>query len=384
MGRSPAERPNVVVIVTDDQRAETLRVMTRVRRLLGSRGATFRRSYVNFALCCPSRASLLDGRSTRTTTASSGNTPPEGGFEVFQELHGSSNLADRGSHGAGYWTALVGKYFNGYGERRSPVRPGGLGRVDRQHAARPARLRLHAQPRRAADRSRQRPRGLQGGRAQRRGGPGDRPPRAGRAAVLPDARLHRAARRGPEGKPAAAARLHRGGEASSALRARVRLGSAPDAPRIQRGERLRQASRGQEPLADRPGRTARSGAHLPLLPGVPLAVDDGVGRIVAELKRQGELADTLIVFTSDNGLFFGEHRILTGKVRHYEPASRVPLVMRGPGVRPGTRVGEPVMNVDLATNLLEAAGADPPDPLDWKRSLLPLAAGNQAPSLDLC
>ena len=320
--------------------------------------------------------------STRTTTASSGNTPPEGGFEVFQELHGSSNLAivarttratgRRSSASTSTATASDDPRFvpAGWDEWIASTPPGQ--RVYDYTLNHDGRLIDHGS------------------------GPGDF-----KEDVLSDAAVRVIARRAPAEQPffltLAYTAPHVGGpkvsrqpphdcigaaKPCSALRARVRLGPAPDAPGFNEANvsdkppGVRNLSRIGP--AERRDLVRTYRCYLESL----LAVDDGVGRIVAELKRQGELADTLIVFTSDNGLFFGEHRILTGKVRHYEPASRVPLVMRGPGVRPGTRVGEPVMNVDLAPTILEAAGADPPDPLDG-RSLLPLAAGNEAPSRDL-
>ena len=86
-----------------------------------------------------------------------------------------------------------------------------------------------------------------------------------------------------------------------------------------------------------------------------LAVDEAVGRIVAALKRKGELSRTLIVFTSDNGFLHGEHRIPIGKERPYEPSTRVPLVMRGPGVPAGLRLRQPVANIDLAPTIVAAA-----------------------------
>ena len=73
-----------------------------------------------------------------------------------------------------------------------------------------------------------------------------------------------------------------------------------------------------------------------------LSVDDGVRRIIDALSASGELGDTLIVFTSDNGFFHGEHRVQSGKNRVYEEAIRVPLVIRGPEVPAGVTVGDTV------------------------------------------
>jgi len=98
-----------------------------------------------------------------------------------------------------------------------------------------------------------------------------------------------------------------------------------------------------------------------------------VARIVRALERSGELENTLILFTSDNGYFQGEHRIKGGKIRLYEEATRVPLLMRGPGVPRGRRVGELVANIDLASTVAAVAHARPGRVLDG-RSLLSVAA----------
>ena len=88
-----------------------------------------------------------------------------------------------------------------------------------------------------------------------------------------------------------------------------------------------------------------------------LAVDDAVAAVVGALARTGRLDSTYILFTSDNGFFQGEHRIVKGKYLAYDPASHVPLMIRGPGIAPGTVSRELVANTDLAPTLLDATGA---------------------------
>ena len=105
-----------------------------------------------------------------------------------------------------------------------------------------------------------------------------------------------------------------------------------------------------------------------------LAVDEGVARIVASLREAGELGDTLLIFTSDNGFMAGEHRVPGGKVLPYEPSIRVPLLMRGPGIPRGARREQLVWNGDLAPTILEATGARAPFALDG-RSLMPFVHG---------
>ena len=77
------------------------------------------------------------------------------------------------------------------------------------------------------------------------------------------------------------------------------------------------------------------------------------------LEARGELDNTLIAYTSDNGFFHGEHRVFQGKQRIYEESIRVPLQMRGPGIAPGTRVDELSINADLAPTIVAAANASP-------------------------
>ncbi|HVF08109.1 MAG TPA: sulfatase-like hydrolase/transferase, partial [Actinomycetota bacterium] len=97
-----------------------------------------------------------------------------------------------------------------------------------------------------------------------------------------------------------------------------------------------------------------------------LSVDDGIARIVRTLRRTGRLADTMLVFTSDNGLMWGEHR-LTRKAVPYDGASHVPLVVRYDPLtraRRGSSSAALVGNIDLAPTIMEVAGIDPPSPVD--------------------
>ncbi len=90
-----------------------------------------------------------------------------------------------------------------------------------------------------------------------------------------------------------------------------------------------------------------------------LSLDRAVVRIVSALEATGQLDETLIVFTSDNGYMEGEHRVTDGKQLPYEPAIRVPLVVRGPGVSAHRVARTLVSNVDLAATILDVAGPAP-------------------------
>jgi N-acetylglucosamine-6-sulfatase len=96
-----------------------------------------------------------------------------------------------------------------------------------------------------------------------------------------------------------------------------------------------------------------------------LALDDTIGAIVDSLRSRGALADTVIMFASDNGVFLGEHRIPPfSKNMPYEPAVLVPCVVRGPGF-PHTTIRQSVqMSIDLTATCVELAGATPDLALD--------------------
>jgi N-acetylglucosamine-6-sulfatase len=388
---------NVVLVMSDDQEVGSLRPslvdMQNVRTEIAERGVTFSSSFVNFPLCCPSRTTYLTGLYAHNSRVR-GTGPPRGGFEKFQSLHGRSNLAVWLNR-AGYFTGHVGKFLNGYGNRKNrrrvppawdewhayagrapnfPGRGGGSaagayydyflndgGRV-RRFGERAADYATDVFTRRSLRFIRRADRGKR-----------DRAPFFLSVAYYAPHKdgPHLAGRRcagGPE-----PARRHFGDLAG------VRMPKPPsfdeaevsDKPRLIR--RLDRMGEGEHQRVQRRWRCRRESL---------LAVDEGVGRIVAALKRRGELERTLIVYTSDNGYFQGEHRIRSGKVKVYEEASRVPLVMRGPGVSSGVSVDELVINADLAPTILDAANVTTPGPGHFDGQSLLSVAGDPSRALD--
>jgi arylsulfatase A-like enzyme len=91
--------------------------------------------------------------------------------------------------------------------------------------------------------------------------------------------------------------------------------------------------------------------------GSLLAVDDHVKRLMAILKRTHQMKNTLVVFVSDNGWLQGQHRIPGDKFLPYEESLRVPFILRGPGVPAGESVSSQVSNIDFAATLLDVARA---------------------------
>ncbi len=106
-------------------------------------------------------------------------------------------------------------------------------------------------------------------------------------------------------------------------------------------------------------------------------MDEALAAIVQRLTSHGILGNTYVVFLSDNGMLFGEHRIMRSKGGPYEESTGVPLVIRGPGVPAGASRDHLVTNADLAATFAEWAGATPPPDMDG-RSLAPLLRRNAA------
>ena len=117
--QAPA-KPNVLVVMTDDQTVESLRVMTNVATQLAAEGTTFANSFASYPLCCPSRSTFLTGQYAHNHTVM-GNALPTGGYEKLDH----SNTLPVWLQRAGYRTAHIGKYLNGYGRRSATEVPPG-------------------------------------------------------------------------------------------------------------------------------------------------------------------------------------------------------------------------------------------------------------------
>jgi N-acetylglucosamine-6-sulfatase len=109
-----------------------------------------------------------------------------------------------------------------------------------------------------------------------------------------------------------------------------------------------------------------------------LAVDEMIGRLMETLKESGKLENTYIFFTSDNGYHIGQHRLTAGKWTAYDEDTRVPLIVRGPGVQKGRTLSHLVLNNDLAPTLAKLAEVSSPPFVDG-RSLRPLLKEDPPP-----
>jgi N-acetylglucosamine-6-sulfatase len=356
-------KPNVLVLLTDDQTIESMRVMAGVRAELGASGTTFERSFVSNPLCCPSRATLYTGQYTHNHGVI-GNRPPEGGYGRLDKSEWLPVWLQR----AGYHTVHIGKFMNRYGQDSPPteVPPGwhewytsvdpstysfteyqlnenGVVSWGEQYST-------DEYSDRAVD-------------AVERLAPSTEPFFLSVAYLAPHFGRPRESDDPPGlGTPMPASR-HRDAFAAEALPASPAFDEADvsDKPSFVRDLPRLSAER-------QAGIREMYQQELESL----LAVDEGIVRVVSALRASGELENTLVLFTSDNGFFHGEHRVPFGKVMVYEPSIRVPLILRGPGVPAGERRRQLVTNADLAPTILEAAGAVPAGRVPDGRSLFPL------------
>lgn len=112
-----------------------------------------------------------------------------------------------------------------------------------------------------------------------------------------------------------------------------------------------------------------------------LGIDDSIGRVLAYLQENGLDQETMVIYMGDNGFSFGEHGLID-KRHAYEESMRVPLLARCPAViKPNSKVGDLVLNIDIGPTILEMAGVKKPAQMEGE-SFLPILKGQQVPWRD--
>jgi len=355
------DRPNVVLILTDDLDVGLLqRYGARYPNLreLADEGTTFENAFVTDPLCCPSRATTLRGQYAHNHGIV-GNGPPRGGAGKFRDLGREESTVATWLRGEGYRTTLVGKYMNDYQGDRVPAGWDdwyGISGVHKSHDLNENGRVQHYDPQRHH---------LDDVLAERAAGTLDRPPEDGAPFFM------WVGTRAPHA-PADPASRHEGAFSEARLPRPPGFdeGDVSDKPDWVRDNPP--LERGQiPPMQDLYQDRLRS----------MLAVDEMVGRLMDSMERSGELENTYVFFTSDNGWHAGEHRLNTGKWTAYEEDIRVPLIVRGPGVPANRTLPHLVLNNDLAPTFADLAGVDPPDFVDG-RSLEPLLKDDPPPTQD--
>lgn len=327
---------NFVVILTDDQRWDTLFAMPQLQAKLISRGVEFTNAYATIPICCPSRASVLSNGFHAHNTGVLTNDPPNGSVLNFRDQVSIGTVLQQ----TGYKTAFVGKYMNGY----SPflighVPPGWNTFVSTwgNHEA------------------------VEGSSATEA--------TSGTVVQLSESRFSYEKRKVMEFL-----------DQRAADNAPFFVELSPFIPHFPATHEprfndlftdffYRDRGYGEVDLTDKPAFVSARAAdfsqnfdsieaedefHRDMLRALQ-SVDVAIGEIIDKLQEQGKLEETVLIFASDNGYLWGEHRQF-GKVLAYEESVRVPLVVAVPGITPGQEDALVAYNLDLAPTIAELAG----------------------------
>jgi N-acetylglucosamine-6-sulfatase len=347
------QRPNIVFVLTDDLTWNLVRFMPSVQRMQRE-GMTFTNYFVTDSLCCPSRASIFSGRYPHNHGVLT-NTAPDGGFAGFSRGAESRTFATS-LQGAGYRTAMMGKYLNGYRPKDRYVPPGwndwqvpGNGYGGFRYVMNSNGRTAHFGKRRRAYLT-------------------DVLRRRGTRFVGRAARAH-----APFLLELATFAPHRPYTPAPRNRFDFPGLQAPRTPAFDRP-----VERAPAWLRDRPPLTPDQITNLDdafrkRAQSVE-AVDQMIGRIREELHRTGLDRSTYVFFSSDNGLHMGEHTLAAGKMTAFDTDIRVPLIVVGPHVPPGSVNRRLTENIDLAPTFMRLGGVTPPRSVDG-RALVGLLHG---------
>jgi arylsulfatase A-like enzyme len=356
-----AKRPNIVFVLTDDLSGNLVPYMPNVRAMM-RRGATFTNYYVTDSLCCPSRASIFTGLYPHSTGVVT-NSNPDGGLWNFNRLGNPDRTFAVALQEQGYKTALMGKYLNGYEPELPPAKGWNDWAVagNGGYGAYTYKLNVNGRIHRHGDRRRDYLTEVLSRYAK------TYVTRAASADATHQPFLLEIATFAPHSPFVAAPR-------DQGRFAHLR---APRSPAFDYGDRAgrprwldhQPLTRGAVALMDRWFRKRVRAVQ---------AIDRMVGGLQRRIRARGLASDTYFVFSSDNGFHMGEHRLRPGKMTAFDTDIRVPLVIAGPGIRPGMRIDALAENIDLAPTFEELAGQTPSPEVEG-RSLVPLLRGHTPP-----
>lgn len=330
----PAPRPNVLLIVTDDQRADELGVMPRVLADIAALGTNFGAAILNRPYCGPSRATILSGQTV-------GHHQVSGNSNSLQRKWDATRCLPVDLQAAGYRTCHVGKYIN-FQQGSDPVPPGwddwhGISSGFSTNSVAYTRLVYNDN----------------GTFVSESGNYSTYADRV-RAETFLDAQdgtvpwfLHLCPVTPHNGTNMVAPEY---ATAPATFEHRPNFDEADVSDKPVAVQRLRR-------LTDLDVKNVGV-SELRRLRAL-MACDDLVGAVLDRIATLGQLDNTVVIFTSDNGFMRGEHRIRSGKMVAYEEAVAVPFMMRGPGIPAQVRSDVLVSNVDIAPTICALAGATP-------------------------
>jgi len=346
-------RPNVIVFFTDDMRLDEMKYMPKTRKLIGQQGATFDRWYSNNPLCCPFRASALDGRYTHNNRVL-GNTPEtNGGVQNFDD---TKTIAPHLQQ-EGYKTAYIGKYLNGYNLAGEGNIPPGWDEwfvpIRNIYSYYDTVMNHNGDTKEKAEY-------VTDVYAEETNNTIRNFSATGDPFVMYVSHL----------APHGTATKEKGFMPIPPARYRGAVDTT-DVPPI----------RGEKNVSDKPAWIRRLPAEFKnpekILASKArraetlMAVDDAVASMVQTLIDTDQLDNTIIMFTSDNGFMRGEHRIGTGKVVPYEESAHMPMMIRGPGFAAGTTRSDAAGTVDIVPTIMDLTGATVPYPVDGRSIVKP-------------
>ena len=354
-GADPPSHPNILFVLTDDLDRTELAVMPNVSTLLADQGVSFNNYFVSVSLCCPSRSTTLRGQYSHNTGVET-NGGTNGGFETAHRLGLERSTIATWLHKAGYRTALVGKYLNGYPNTATlPYRVllvvqwdsptvGGNPYAEFDYTLNENGNLVHygSEPRDyGTDVYTEKTIGFIDQAAA-----DHKPFFAYLATYAP----HQPATPAPRDK-----QLFPGVHAP-------RTASYDEADVSGKPAFIRSL-----PKMDPATVAAVDRLYRRRIQSLQ-AVDDAVGELVDALDRNGQLDNTYIVFTSDNGFHLGQHRMPAGKQPAYEEDIHVPLIVRGPGIPAGsTDSASPTMSPRACrpAYVPRRSSTDAPSPASW-------------------
>jgi N-acetylglucosamine-6-sulfatase len=334
--------PNIIFILTDDLDLALMPYMENTNKLIGQEGAAFTNFFVTSSACCPSRASILRGQYPHNTGILE-NSP---GFEQFYRDGNVKDTVALWLKRANYKTSYLGKYMNLYpaGAKRTYIPPGwtdwhvflGTKSPDFYYAYTTS----------------------ENGNLVKY----EKKPEDYSTDVL-------------KGKAFEFINKSVKSRSPFFLFISVYAPHGPSIPAPRHTDLFKDLEYPQNPsfheddISDKPliiqdivnsnGVFDVEEANDLFIKRVQTmqSVDEMVAELVQLLTENGQLGNTYIIFTSDNGFHMGEHFLPSGKMLPYEEDIRIPFLIRGPGIEPGSTVTKMVTNIDIAPTLADLAGA---------------------------
>jgi arylsulfatase A-like enzyme len=344
-------RPNIVLITTDDMTDYDLKWMPETRRLLGEQGFEFTDFLSPHPLCCPARAEILTGQYAQNNGVHTNDGEWGGTALVDPDNNVGAWLQD-----AGYQTAFVGKWLNHFDD--FPVAGWDHFNYSETGTYAPYGFKYSEEPTSIENEYTADYVGRKTIEYSDEFG-GEAPFFIWASQVAPHGMTL------PSGKFVGAIpadrhkTLYPNAQPPSLSKPSFNEPDVSDKPRFARQTKVDRAK-----VIDKFRNRIRS----------LRAVDEQVGNLMVSLEAAGEVDNTVIIFTSDNGYLLGEHRLF-GKNVLYEEALQVPLLLRGPGVTVGSSA-ETMTIVDVAATVTDLADAVPGRVLDG-RSMMPVLAGQE-------